>query len=463
MISIYRQLRRYFLTATVLSVLVIFILSNIGMTVFFNSYVQKTNLKSDQKIVLYLEDMLQTEEGMAMHNFSGLMQFIWGEEAEILLYDNSGTLLFDSRSMGMRRGMGRGQGMMSMRSDNNRPADDALVYKDYPLEVEGKKLGKVEIGREKTFLASAEDRTFVYTMNTVYFVALLLSIILVLLMSKYLTGKFLQPLLIVKNNIQAIAGKEQKKISTIASNTAEIQELFQATEELARRIEEQDKLRKRLTSDIAHELRTPLATLQSHLEAFIDGIWEPTPQRLSYCYDELIRLTRLINDLNELSVIESDKMPLKISSVNLSQLLEDMADNFRPLFSEKNIDFQSLIKQDVVINGDSDRLKQVFVNILSNSYKYTPEQGTVKVNLQSEQGWVIIRIQDTGIGISPQDLPFIFERFYRGDVSRSRESGGAGIGLTIAKALVEAHHGTLEVQSQTGAGTDVTIKFPLIF
>jgi len=460
MISIYRQLRRYFVTATVLSVLVIFVLSNIGMTVFFNNYVQKANLKSDQKIVLYLQDILQTEEGMAWRNFSGLMQFVWGEEAEILLYDNSGTLLFDSRSMGMRRGMGHGQGMFMRPGNNDRPAD-ALVYKDYPIEVQGKKLGKVEIGREKTILASAEDRSFVYTMNAVYFMALLLSILLVLLMSKYLTGKFLQPLLIVKNNIQAIAGKEQKKISTITSNTAEIQELFQATEELAGRIEEQDKLRKRLTSDIAHELRTPLATLQSHLEAFIDGIWEPTPQRLSYCYDELIRLTRLINDLNELSVIESDKMPLNISAVNLSLLLEDMADNFRPLFSEKNINFQSIISQNVVINGDSDRLKQVFVNILSNSYKYTPEQGKVNIRLQSEPGWAVTRIEDTGIGISPQDLPFIFERFYRGDVSRNRESGGAGIGLTIAKALVEAHHGTLEVQSQIGAGTSVRIKFPL--
>jgi signal transduction histidine kinase len=280
------------------------------------------------------------------------------------------------------------------------------------------------------------------------------------MMSKYVTGKFLHPLLIVKRNIQLIAGRGNKTLEPIASRTTEIEELAQATVELSRALAEQDKLRKRLTSDVAHELRTPLATLQSHLEAMIDGIWEPTPERLSYCYDELIRLTRLISDLNELSVIENDRVQLNISDVNLTKLLNDMVENFQPLFSEKNITFTSYLQENIQVTGDKDRLKQIFVNILSNAFKYTQEQGSVNVELAAEKDRVIVTVRDTGVGIPGQDLPHIFERFYRGDLSRNRQSGGAGIGLTIAKALIEAHDGSLEIESEHTVGTIVKIALP---
>ncbi len=473
MISIDKQLRRYFVIVTILAVLVIFILSNLGMAVFFNSYVQQTDLKSDQKIVQYIEDLFSTEDNIAMGNLTGLLQFIRGEEVEVKLFDSSGALILDTSSMtnmhrgmghgagmGQSQGMGRGPGMARQPGEQETLASD-LVFKEYLLQVDGNAIGKVEIGREKTVLASAEDRTFFITMNLVFVIALVLSIFLVLVLSKYVTGKFLKPLLTVKNNIQAITSHGQDKLQPVSSNTIEIQELVLATEELAQTIKEQDKLRKRLTSDVAHELRTPLATLQSHLEAMIDGIWEATPARLSFCYDELIRLTRLINDLNELSVIESDKIQLNKTEVGLSELLNEMLENFKLLFEEKNIDVIANIQQGIKVMGDNDRLRQIFVNILSNANKYTPEHGRVIVNLGTEPGWVATEIRDTGKGISSHDLAHIFERFYRGDLSRSRESGGAGIGLTIAKAMVEAHHGTLEVESELGVGTIVRIRLPI--
>jgi hypothetical protein len=199
MISIYRQLRRYFVTATVLSVLVIFVLSNIGMTVFFNNYVQKANLKSDQKIVLYLQDILQTEEGMAWRNFSGLMQFVWGEEAEILLYDNSGTLLFDSGLWGCAEGWGTARDVYETRQQ--RPSADALVYKTIPLKYKEKSWARSKSGGRKPSWPQPRDRSFVYTMNAVY----LWRCCFPSYLSYYeqvLDGKFLQPLLIVKNNIR---------------------------------------------------------------------------------------------------------------------------------------------------------------------------------------------------------------------------------------------------------------------
>lgn len=472
MISIDRQLRKYFMIVTAIAVLVIFVLSNVGMTIFFNSYVREQDLKSDQKIVEYVEDLLgaEKENGMMMGTTPGLMQFMRGEEAELRLYDSSGTLVFDTSRMGnmhgaMGQGMGQGMGRgpaMPRQPDNRESIDSDLVFRDYPVQVNGKLAGRVEIGRKKTVLSSAEDRAFFLTMNAVYFLALGLSLLLAVVISKYVTGKFLQPLLIVKKNIQAITGRGKEKFLPVSSPTKEIQELVQATEELSQTIAEQDKLRKRLTSDLAHELRTPLATLQSHLEAMIDGVWEPTPQRLSFCYDELIRLTRLINDLNELSVLESDKIHLSKTNVDLSGLLSDMLENFQPVFAEKNIEVISSIQPGITLEGDNDRLRQIFVNILSNANKYTPERGKVTVKLATDPQRIIAEITDTGRGISPQDLPHIFERFYRGDLSRSRKSGGAGIGLTIAKAMVEAHQGRLEVESELGTGTTVRILLPKI-
>lgn len=480
MISINRQLRKYFIFVTALAVLLVFILSNLGMTVFFNGYVKQANLRSDQKIIEYISELLRSGESLSIGSLPGLVQIIRGEEAEVKIVDSAGTLVWDSSLMSnmhgkMYRGQGSGQsaeqgsgqsgwGMMGNGQGiggSSGIQNKDLVYRSYPLQVDGYNLGVVEIGREEEVFSSAEDRDFLLTMNLVYVIALVLSILLVLFISKAVASKFLHPLLVVKNNLHSIAGSGKNKLAPVSSDTREIQELVLATEELARTIEEQDKLRKRLTSDLAHELRTPLATIQSHLEAMIDGIWEATPERLSLCYDELIRLTRLINDLNELSVIESDRTRLNKTKLSLSNLLRDLLENYQLIFTEKDIKFASSIPDGIEIIGDNDRLKQVFVNILSNAYKYTPEGGKVSVNLSVESGWAVVEVQDTGRGISAEDLPYIFERFYRGDLSRSRESGGgAGIGLTITKALVEAHQGSLEVQSQQGIGTTVIIKLP---
>lgn len=468
MITIDKQLRRYFIAVTVVAILVIFLLSNLGMFIFFQNYVQEANFKKDQKILFYIEDLLSTDTT----TMPGLMQFIRGEAVEVKIYNTEGELIFDSTAQGMHGGMGSG-GMgkghgrmgpgMGMNQNNlpNRSQSNnlELVFRSYPLEMEGQSLGRVEIGRQKSFLAAPEDKSFALTMNLVYLVALALALIVSLIISKYVTKKFLQPLHQVKDNILSIK-KTDAQMQPVNTTTYEIQQLAQATEGLAKNIKEQEKLRKRLTSDIAHELRTPLATLQSHLEAMVDGVWEPTPARLSFCNDEVIRLTGLIKDLNELSVIESDEVKLQKRDINLSNMLKNLLDNYQLIFSEKEIQLATEIHPHVTILGDEDRLRQVMINILSNAYKYTPEKGSVAVGLFTTDKWAIIEVRDTGKGIPKEDLDHIFERFYRGDLSRSRESGGSGIGLTIAKALVEAHEGTLNIESEIDKGTIVKIQLP---
>jgi len=458
MITIDKQLRRYFVAVTVVAVLVIFLFSNIGMFIIFKNYVQESNLKRDQKILLYIEDIFSTDAA----TIPRLRHFILGEAAVVRIYNTEDQLIFDSSTQGMHGGMGMGMGTGSMgqgrgilKSDNI----SELAFRSYPLEVEGKYLGRVEIGRQKSLFSEPEDKSFAWTMDLVYLVALLFALIVSLLISKYVTKKFLKPLHQVKDNILSIK-KTDAKIQPVHTTTFEIQQLAQATEELAMNLKEQEKLRKRLTSDIAHELRTPLATLRSHLEAMVDGIWEATSDRLSFCNDEVIRLTGLIKNLNELSVLENDEMKLRKEQVNLSELLKNLLDNYSLIFSEKAIQLTIDFQPQVTIPGDADRLRQVMVNILSNAYKYTPAEGKVAVRLITKDKWAIIEVKDTGRGIPKEDLPHVFERFYRGDPSRNRESGGSGIGLTIAKALVEAHQGTLSIESELHKGTTVKIQLP---
>ena len=459
MIPINKQLRKYFVAVAVAAVLVIFVLSNLGVFIFFNNYVKESTLKSDQKILEYIQDLLDTDDqaGTEMATVPGLRQFIRGEGVEVNIYDLAGRLVFASSAGGHgHMGMGRGMGMMGQ---GNESGAVELVFRSYPLQVDGEQVGTVEIGRPKNILAS-EDRTFVLTMNAVFLLALVLALAVAVVISKYVAAKFLNPLYLVRNNILAIKKDPFVKLQSVITKTEEIQQLAQATEDLAQTIKDQENLRKRLTSDIAHELRTPLATLQSHLEAMIDGVWEPTTERLSFCNDEVIRLTGLIKNLNELSVLESEANKLQITEINLSGLMEELCTNYRLIFAEKEIELLQEIEPGVVIQADKDRLRQVLVNILANAYKYTAANGRVTVRLLTEPEVAVLEVQDTGVGIASKDLPYIFERFYRGDRSRSRESGGAGIGLTIAKALVEAHKGTIRVESELGKGTVVQIKLP---
>jgi signal transduction histidine kinase len=277
--------------------------------------------------------------------------------------------------------------------------------------------------------------------------------------SSRISRRFLEPIYLIKENARLIQDGKYKKLNEVRTNTFELHDLSQSVKELAERLEYQDTLRKRMTSDIAHELRTPLSTVQSHIEAFMDGVWEASPEKLSIIHNEIFRLTKLIKDLSDLSIIESDEIKLNKSRFNLSMLINNVIESFQLLFSEKNIHVQAEIQSGIELWGDADRLNQVFINILSNAFKYTNENGSVRISLEKQTDLIRAIVEDTGIGIPKEDIKHIFERFYRSDLSRNRGTGGTGIGLTITKAIIEAHNGRISVESEEGKGTKVIIEF----
>lgn len=220
-----------------------------------------------------------------------------------------------------------------------------------------------------------------------------------------------------------------------------------------------EQLKKRMTADFAHELRTPLTTLQSHLEALIDGVWQPTTERFISCHEEILRLIRLVGDLERLFKFEDENMILEKTNFDLTELAKSISLNFEGELSHKNIAFK-FTGDHHEIRADKDKISQVLVNLLSNSLKYTPVNGRILMDVTGDKEHVYLVINDSGVGIPTKDLSNVFNRFYRSDASRTRETGGAGIGLTIAKSIVEAHRGSIDVVSQENLGTEITVILP---
>jgi two-component system, OmpR family, sensor histidine kinase BaeS len=214
-----------------------------------------------------------------------------------------------------------------------------------------------------------------------------------------------------------------------------VEDLISSINNLANSLNKQELLRKRLTTDIAHELRTPLTSIQAHLEAIIDGIWDATPERLSSINEEVTRLVGLVNQLRNLSDFDSEKNQLKIYNINTRELIKNIIYNLQGSALEKNIIIESDLKN-LKVNLDKDKISQVVFNLLSNSIRYTNSYGKIYIKSYIEDEKFIISVKDNGIGIPKKDIENIFERFYRVDKSRSKLTGCTGVGLTISKAIV---------------------------
>lgn len=230
--------------------------------------------------------------------------------------------------------------------------------------------------------------------------------------------------------------------------------------------EKLDKMRKEFVANVSHELRTPLTSIKSYTETLLDGAVENKEYTISFLKvinSESERMTRLVKDLLQLSKLDYDKMEWNMKRLDIRSILKDCAFKMEISARQKNQTITFEAEDNIPeINGDKDRIEQVFINIISNAIKYTPEDGSIHVSAKVKDENVEIKISDTGIGIPKDDLPRLFERFYRVDKARSRAMGGTGLGLSIAKNIVEAHKGTIRIESEYGKGTDVILNFPCV-
>ena len=240
-------------------------------------------------------------------------------------------------------------------------------------------------------------------------------------------------------------------------------ELVNRFNKMVSELERAEQQRRNLTADIAHELRTPLHIIQGNLEGIIDGVYQPNTEHINNTLDETKLIARLVNDLQTLSLAETGQLPLHPTRFLLADLIADLTASFSAQAASLNIELRTGVKNpEQELNADYDRLDQVLSNLLTNALRHTFKGGTISIETESIPGAersVRIRVKDTGAGIAPEDLPFIFDRFWRGDKSRS-ERIHSGLGLAIARQLVQAHGGTIEAQSEVGKGTMFVIELP---
>lgn len=347
---------------------------------------------------------------------------------------------------------------LSNNTRSNTKSQIKFITRNFDIIINSKKEGSVNISYYGPFYYRDNDLVYLNTirnaMSFATFIAIVLSVALGLLTSTKLSVMISK----VISATTMISKGNYKEISK-DSDIEEINTLIDSVNNLSYSLKEQEKLRKVLTKDMSHELRTPLTTLQGNLEGMIDGIWEPSVERLQSCNEEVLRLYRLVGDLENLAQIEKEDMKLNYSEINLADLLGNILNNFEKKFLDKNI-LVCFNSKDILLCGDKDKLSQALINVISNAEKYTMEGGRVFIDMDDAKDKVNITIKDTGIGIAKEHVPYIFERFYRVDESRTRSTGGSGIGLAITKSIVEAHGGSIKVKSVLDKGTEFTITLP---
>lgn len=287
----------------------------------------------------------------------------------------------------------------------------------------------------------------------------IISIVFAAIAGIILAGKISVPVKAATRAAKDIAqGNYNNRINTDIC-TMELSELGNAVNHMAESLDNQEMLRRRLTSDVAHELRTPVANVSSNIEAIIEGALEPTNERLSSCYNELERITGIITELEKLRQIEGENMILHIGHVDIYELAKEVKLIFENEMSKKNIRCD-IIGEHIDVCVDKDKMSQVLNNLISNAVKYTDNYGNIQITVIQENENVVITVEDNGCGIDDNDIPYIFERFYRTDKSRNRSTGGAGIGLTITRAIVQLHGGTIHVESKKGVGSLFKVTIP---
>jgi two-component system, OmpR family, sensor histidine kinase BaeS len=283
---------------------------------------------------------------------------------------------------------------------------------------------------------------------------------LTLLISYFLTRWVLHPLLQITATFKQLAHGNYSERVKVASRY-EIGQLAHAFNDMAESLEKVEHLRKNMVADIAHELRTPLTNLRGYLEGLSDDVITPTPETFRMLEQEVLRLVHLVEDLQQLARADAARSYLDCREISLHELLRQIMELYRPNFQDKEIEVRWDLEPGTdLLKADSDKLLQAIRNLADNAWKYTPRGGKVTISTVRTSDGVRAIFANSGAVIAEKDIPFLFERFFRADRSRSRDAGGAGIGLAIVKELIEAHGGSVGAASDPG-GTRVWFTLPL--
>jgi signal transduction histidine kinase len=328
-----------------------------------------------------------------------------------------------------------------------------------PVIVGGTPIGSVTVSRDDGRLFTAEEVQLRRQLIGMNLAAGATSAAIALAVALSLAVTLSRPLRRIRAGAEAMrAGELETRVPE--SGDAEIRAVAEALNGLAETLQQEEGLRKESVADLAHELRTPVMGMLARIEAGQDGVLPDETANLAAMHDEALRLTRLLDDLSALAEAERPGLLLAVEPVDLATITGAQVAAFAARFADKDVALSSELRP-VVVDGEPKRLEQIIVNLLSNALRYTDAGGRVTVTVELQGGDAVLEVVDTGIGISAEDLPRVFTRFWRGEKSRSRATGGAGIGLSIVKELVRAHRGSVTAESVPGEGSVFRVTLPL--
>lgn len=331
-----------------------------------------------------------------------------------------------------------------------------------PIIVDGRQVGTLVISvvdDEEAFPVGSVDRRTIL-LGIIGAGAGLMIILLVL--ATIFSRQLSTPLRHISAAAHAIAaGDHSSRVQP--ANVRELADLAASFNRMAAALQQADQQRRQLTADIAHELRTPLSIIKGRLEGIQDGVYEADDEQIAALLAEVALLERLINDLHLLALADAGQLPLYRETVSPVMLVNEAIRSFTQSATERKVALTTTIPSDLPdVDVDPQRIAQVLGNLISNALRHTPPGGEINLAVTADADNVTFHVRDTGSGIDPADLPHIFDRFYRSDRSRTRSSGGAGLGLAIARRLVEAHGGQIWATSELGRGTTVSFRVPVV-
>ena len=450
--SIRKRLGIIIIGCSVIAILLTALFVNLAVNGTFNKYMADNQNQRNDRIVQYFQDVYKRDKKWTTSSGEEIMHEAYMSNYCLTLLNAKKQVIW-----GMNRDDINGKNHLMMQQSSS-----SGVYRsnDFSIKAGGKIVGYVSIGQYSPILLSQQDINFKVSINRSIIISVLLTIIIVVIISIFISKQFSNPIKSVSDTSVELSNGNYDSSSHIKSNIIELNNLTQSINTLGSRLKRQDEIRRRLVSDISHEIRTPLNVLQNNIEAMIDGIFPVNEERLNYLNDEVIRFSKLLDNLNVIKEFEEEKVELNMETIFLDTLIISVCNDFNIDLKNKNITLDIHIEKGkkFMSIGDEDKLKQVFINLVSNAIKFTQIHGNIWITIEETKDKILVKIKDNGLGITKEDLPNIFERLYRGDKSRNKIDG-SGIGLTIVKSILDIHSATIHVDSIVYKGTTVTLYF----
>ena len=471
-----------FALTSLMTVLIMVCVVSVVWSGVFSEYTRSNVTEIAQLTAQKLANMYESSGSWSLSDLASLADStISSSDIGLQVVDVDGTILYDDtwpaapvaaelkrlkESAGSQEESDEGNKEWSKQAHSlvsTAPIDSEGAVTEPIVTSDGRIVGKVSLWvmGSDVLLTKADtmfrDRTF-NAMIIAAFVAVAIALLIGLLVSRMLTN----PIRRITSTAKQIRDGDLSARTELRGDD-EIDQLGETFDEMATSLEKDLKHERRLTSDVAHELRTPLMAMLATVEAMQDGVYPTDSEHLETVASETRRLARLVQQMLELSRMENRTAPLNLEKVDIVALARNVVNAQEQLFVQRDLRLRfadETAGRGATIEVDPDMITQAIINLLSNAMRYTPEGGWVVATVALDRKNVLISVADTGIGIAKEDLSRIFGRFWRADASRAREAGGLGVGLAVTKQIVERHHGFISVESELGKGTTFTIHLP---